>query len=257
MLLMRLGQTLCVVALYLALPVLPAGAQQLTLSTNTGEAGSYVTVYGTGFYPSTSGFIFFDHNYDFQLTQGSGWKCGYFSDRDCEPWVPVSTDSSGNFTTSISIPPGKKVNFLGAGTYFIAAQLPIGGGSDASVPFKVLGEFGENKQLGSFYRYPTVYGEGFAPYRLDGTQSVGGVWWDIDSDFVYDPDEPRQHVYVLPNGTLSSCPTSFCAVRNPFNGRGGKIHIRADLMHEADVNRSTSQKVEASFTIICPLLGCS
>jgi hypothetical protein len=255
-------QSLLAVGFYIfCLAVSPAGAApQLSLSSTTGQAGQFIVVYGSGFYPSTQGFVFFDHNFDFQLTTGTNWKCGYLSNKDCEPSVQVNTDSSGNFTTSIAIPPGKKVDFLGAGTYFIAAQLPIGGGSDAWTPFKVLGEFGESKPYPFDLSYrPAVAGRNFAPFTLSGQQSQGRVWFDIDGDygFYFDPNEPGIGVWVLTDGTLSTCQTSACPIANPFNGRPYKGHVRVDIVHEADQNRSADQKVEASFVMMCSSsFGC-
>src|SRR6185436_4622305 len=219
-------------------------------------------VYGTGFWPNTSGNVFFDHNYDFQQTIGSNWMCGALNEFPCEPSVSVTSDANGNFTTSLRIPPGKRVSFLGAGTYFIAANLPIGGGSDASAAFKVLGNFAEteSKPLPGPFRVPTVTGSNFAPFSLTGNQSEGYVWYDVDEDYQFysDPDEPKIKVYVRPDGTLSKCPDSACAVPNPFNGRlWGRV--RVDISHEADANRSTEQRVEASFTMVrvpCSTLGC-
>ncbi len=240
--------------------VSPAQADgQLTLGAGTGVAGDAVLVYGSGFWPNTSGFVFFDHNYDYQINQGTSWKCGYYSDRDCEPTVPVTSDQDGNFSTVIFIPPGKKAVSLGAGTYFIAANLPIGGGSDASAPFKVLAELFESRP-GAFStlpsRGPTLIGRKFAPFKLTGLQSTGKVWWDVNGDFTHTSDEPFQGVWVLPDGSLSACQSTACAVRNPFSGRGVKAKLRVDIVHEADVNRSTEQKVEATVIVACDLFGC-
>ena len=128
------------------------------------------------------------------------------------------------------------MNFLGAGTYIIAANLPIGGGSDALATFKVLGNFAETEPSLKLQpiglRFPTVTGSNFVPFRLDGSQSQGRVWYDVDEDYQFypDPNEPGIAVYVLPDGTLSRCAATACAVPNPFNGKY-RGHVRVDIFH--------------------------
>jgi hypothetical protein len=256
-------QIVLVVLTYVSLvAVTPAGAApQLSLSTTTGGAGTYVVVYGSGFWANTDGFVYFDQNYDFNLS-APGDKCGYYSDMLCEPAVAVTTDSSGGFTTAISIPPGKRVNFLGAGTYFIAANLPTGGGSDAWTPFVVPGSVVQVEPkpildpFGRLQTGPTIAGSNFVPFRLTGLQSHGRVWFDSNGNYTFDINEPQYTVFVLTDGTLSACPDHACAIPSPaptgklFNPGG---YLRVDIEHEADLNRSTQQRVEASVWVGCSL----
>ena len=101
-------QVLGLALIYLSHVCVSAASPQLTLGTTTGVAGQYVTVYGTGFWANTSGFVFFDHNYDYQQTIGSNWKCGALSEYDCEPYVAVTSDDAGNFITSLRIRRARK-----------------------------------------------------------------------------------------------------------------------------------------------------
>src|SRR5438309_4584073 len=144
----RAKQILWLVPFYLlSLSVSPASAQSITLSASTGYTADVVTVTGSGFVANTSVNVWFDQNIDFQPTYpGTGaaaylFQCGTSQDRPCEPFVPVTTDSGGHFAINLAIPPGRKADFLGAGTYFICVDAFQGGGAEASAPFKVPGGF--------------------------------------------------------------------------------------------------------------------
>jgi len=220
------------------------GTEKLTLSVSSGQMGTFVTVHGSGFWVNTSGFVFFDQNFDYQMNTGSMWMCGPLSEQRCEPWTDISSDSNGNFTTTITIPPGKKANFLGAGTYFVGANLPIGGGSDRSVPFIVPATFDVKVFVGGL----RISGSNFAPFKLDGTPSQGRVWVDTNNNFEWDQGELQVGVYVLPGGSLSGCASSPCHIKIPANlkRRNTATTVRVNIVHEADTNRSVEQKVEAS-----------
>jgi hypothetical protein len=41
------------------------GTERLTLSMSTGQTGTDVTVSGSGFFGNTSGFVYFDQNFDY------------------------------------------------------------------------------------------------------------------------------------------------------------------------------------------------
>lgn len=258
----------------------PVAAQNLTLSVSSGNTGTFVTVYGSGFWANTQGLVHFDQDFNYLVdTSAAAPKCGYLDEGGrCEPWQQVTSDSAGNFTVNLIIPPGKKVNFLGAGTYVIAANLPTGGNPEGLAPFQVPAAFGLSPNTGDVLTTVSVSGNNFAPYLLNGNQSWGHVWVDTNNNFVRDPDESQilrstrergdlqvpgsertdVQVYVLPDGSLSACPSSSCAIRViiPPNvrvvettaGGVGQVAIRVNIVHEADLNRSVAQKIEASAT---------
>lgn len=225
------------------------GTERLTLSMSTGQTGTDVTVSGSGFFGNTSGFVYFDQNFDY-LWNVPPRMCGPLSEQQCEPRVEVLSDSTGKFTTSIRIPPGMKADFLGAGTYIVQADLPIGGGPERSVPFIVPATL----DVGRTVRGVPVSGSKFAPYNINGTPSQGLVWVDSNNNLHRDSHERAVQVYVLPpsvtpGGPLSGCPSSLCPITIPraTPGESKKAKtVRVDILHEADTNRSVQQKVEAS-----------
>ncbi len=238
----RAKQILWLFPFYLiSLSVTTASAQQITLSTSTGYTGDSVTVTGRGFFANTSVNVWFDQNFDAQPTYpGTGapaylFQCGTSGNRPCEPFVPVTTDSSGNFVTNLVIPPGRNAGFTLTRSNYNGMSLVWFSGSN------------------------------FVPYRLDdGRQSTGTVWIDVNGDFRWRTDsnvnegEPQVVVYVLPNGILSRCPDSYCGNSYVVDTTGGfafyGFYVRADIDLVGDYNRSPLQKVEASTFLpgLCP-----
>src|SRR5438309_11014213 len=179
----RAKQILWLVPFYLlSLSVSPASAQSITLSASTGYTADVVTVTGTGFVANTSVNVWFDQNIDFQPSYpGTGapaylFQCGTSADRPCEPFVSVPTDSAGNFVTNLMIPPGRKADFLGAGTYFICVDSMQGGGCEVHTPFKVPAGFTLTRSTLNGMSVVWFSGGNFVPYRFDdGRQSTGTV----------------------------------------------------------------------------------
>ena len=259
----RAKQILWLVPFYvLSLSASPASAQSITLSASTGYANDVVTVTGSGFFANTEVKVWFEQNIDFQPSYDPQatpdlFKCGTSANRACEPFVPVTPDSAGNFVTNLMIPPGKKADFLGAGTYFICVDSMQGGGCEVHTPFKVPAGFTLTRSTLNGMSVVWFSGGNFVPYRFDdGRQSTGTVWMDANNDFRWRTDsnvnegEPQVTVYVLPNGMLSRCPDSYCGSSYVVDTIGGYlfgVNVRADI-DLVDVNnyRSAVQKVEAS-----------
>jgi len=268
----RAKQILWLFPFYLiSLSVTTASAQQITLSTSTGYTGDSVTVTGRGFFANTSVNVWFDQNFDAQPTYpGTGapvylFQCGTSGNRPCEPFVPATTDSNGNFVTNLVIPPGRNADFLGAGTYCICVDAVQGGGAEAAAAFKVPAGFTLTRSNYNGMSLVWFSGSNFVPYRLDdGRQSTGTVWIDVNGDFRWRTDsnvnegEPQVVVYVLPNGILSRCPDSYCGNSYVVDTTGGfafyGFYVRADIDLVGDYNRSPLQKVEASTFLpgLCP-----
>ena len=263
----RAKQILWLLPFYLlSLSVSPASASQITLSTSTGYTGDSVTVTGTGFFANTSVNVWFDQNFDAQPTYpGTGapaylFQCGTSGNRPCEPFVPVTTDSSGNFVTNLVIPPGRNADFLGAGTYCICVDAVQGGGAEASAAFKVPAGFTLTRSSYNGMSLVWFSGSNFVPFHLDdGAQSNGTVWIDANGDFKYryrnaqqqwvDEGEPEVVVYVLSDGMLSRCRDSYCGnsyVVDTTHGSLYGVNVRADINLMGDGNRSVVQNVEAS-----------
>ena len=266
----RAKQILWLFPFYLiSLSVTTASAQQITLSTSTGYTGDSVTITGSGFFANTSVNVWFDQNFDAQPTYpGTGapaylFQCGTSGNRPCEPFVPVPTDSNGNFVTNLVIPPGRNADFLGAGTYCICVDAVQGGGAEAAAAFKVPAGFTLTRSSYNGMSLVWFSGSNFVPYRLDdGRQSTGTVWIDVNGDFRWRTDsnvnegEPQVVVYVLPNGILSRCPDSYCGNSYVVDTTGALygFNVRADVDLVGDYNRSALQKVEASTFLpgLCP-----
>jgi hypothetical protein len=176
----------------------------------------------------------------------------------------VTTDSSGNFVTNLIIPPGRKVDFLGAGTYWIGVDAVQGGGAEAKADFKVPGTLTLTRTSYNGMSLVWFSGSNFVPYRLDdGMQSSGSVWIDVNGDFRWRTDsnvsegEPRISVWVLPNGVLSTCPgPNYCGNAYIVDTTGSfyGFNVRADVDLVGDYNRNALEKVEASTFLpgVCP-----
>ena len=99
--------------------VIPISGPQVQLAPSSGQAGSLVTVTGTGF-PANSAL---------NLTVGQ-------QNGSLVSAIAVNTDSNGNFTTQVTIPSSAQAGSVW--TIFVATQ--AGGGPSASATFEVVAQ---------------------------------------------------------------------------------------------------------------------
>ena len=193
-----------VAALLLATPMLlfiapVLAVPSISLSPTSGPPGTTVTVSGSGFATPASGFVWFDIDDDNAIDIGE------------EPFVPVSTGSSGTFTATLTVPT------VPAGTYKIKADVPSGLPVEAFATFTVL--------IPSITVSPTIVSSGQL-ITIAGTSFTAGafgfVWFDIDGDGERDAGEPQIAVTVGLDGT-------FITTLTTPDVPAGTYNIRADI----------------------------
>lgn len=233
---------------YATIPVTAAPA--LTLNLYSGISGTYITVYGSGFPTgSYSGVVWFDMN-------GNGG-------RDCPEESCTNIQSStGSFTVSLTVPYTPLGFSLGAGTYLVSADFPLGGSGgvpDATVPFTVTSPTAVltiSPTSGRRGTVVSVSGKYFKPgaSSTQGWTSKGVVWFDTDKDGTND-DGTAVSVCSDGNGFLKICNGGSITLTVPSNVNSGNTvsgntyYIRADVPLNGPVEASAPFKV--------PLRTCS
>jgi hypothetical protein len=170
----------------------------ITLSPTSGSPGTTVTISGSGFAASVSGVVWFDTDNDNVVDA-------------VEPSVSVTASATGTFTATLTVPT------VAAGTYYIKADVPSGGGPEAAASFTVLiASITVSPTTVSSGQLITITGTGFTP------AASGFVWFDIDGDGVLDPGEPQVAVSVTATGTFATTLTTPDVPAGTYN-------IRADI----------------------------
>jgi hypothetical protein len=152
----------------------------ITLTPNTGIPGTLVTVAGTGFALNTAGFVWFD--------------IANLGVRDAgEPQVAVTTTATGTIPAGITL----NIPAITAALLPVQADIPTGGAIiEATANFTVTVGITLTPNTGAIGTPFTVAGGGFA------AAAVGSVWFDTDSDGVFDAGEPSVAVTTDANGSI-------------------------------------------------------
>jgi hypothetical protein len=188
----------------------------LTLSPTSGAPGTVITVTGSGFTPSTAGWLWFDSNADSVRDAG-------------EPQVPVTTTTAGAIPSGVvMITPS-----LASGGYQMYADIPTGGSVEASASFSVLAvSLALSPASGAPGTVITITGSGFI---LNGT---GTVWFDSDGDSVRDAGELQVSVTTTSSGFIPAG----VALTVP-NLTAANYQVRADIPTGGSVEASASFSV--------------
>ncbi len=191
-------------------------AISLSLNCTSGAPGMVITVSGSGFRPSTSGWLWFDSNGDSVRDAG-------------EPQVAVTTSSSGAIPsgTVLTVPDEAPAG------YQVLADIPAGGSVEASTTFSILAvSLALSPASGAPGTVVTITGNGFI---LNGT---GTVWFDVNGDGVRNAGEPQVSLTTTSSGFIPAGVVLTVPDVDP-----GIFQLRADIPFGGNIEAS------ASFTI--------
>lgn len=166
----------------------------ISLNPSNGLAGNSVTVSGFSFASGASGNVWFDSNGNGVMDAG-------------EPSQLVPASSSGTFTTSLIVPS------VAESFYFIRADIPSGGATEASAVFRLRSEIRLSPASGPAGTVTTVIGTGFV------AGASGNVWFDTNSNFIKDTSEPSQAITASSGGTFTTTLTIPAVSLGPYQVR--------------------------------------
>lgn len=202
----------------------------ISLSPNAGTAGTFVTVTGSGFVPSTSnGVVWFDTNGDGVCNNG-------------EPRANITTvtsDAGGNFSAVVAIPAD-----VAPGNYTIYADLPAGEEIEASAAFTVNAGILLSCNAGIPEATTFITGCGFSP------GVAGKIWFDTNNNEALDDGEPSVDVLTdakgtIPLGTSLTIPSEST----------GNYTVRADIPDGGNCEAVANFTITGSGIIATPNYG--
>ena len=191
----------------------------LTLSPNTGVAGTVISVTGSNFALNTVGVVGFDSNGNGVIDPG-------------EPQVAVTTTAAGAIPGGIFL----TVPAVAAGAYQVLADIPSGGSVEASASFTIPSpSVTLSPNSGVPGAVITITGSSFAP------NTAGVVGFDSNGNGAIDPGEPQVAVTTTAAGAIPAGITLTVPAVAP-----GTYGVRADIPSGGPV------EAVASFTVSSP-----
>jgi hypothetical protein len=200
----------------------------IVLAPNTGLPGTAITITGTGFALNTAGWVWFDSNSD--------------GVRDpTEPQVAVTSTGTGTLPAGVTL---NAPDVAGGGAIPVQADIPTGGGIEATANFTVNTGIILTPNTGPVGTAITVTGGGF------GAAALGWVWFDTDNDSVVDATEPQVAVTTSATGGIpAGVNLTVPAVA------GGPYNVLADLPTGAPVEATAPFTVTGTNIAVTPNNG--
>ena len=152
----------------------------IVLTPTAGLPGTLITITGTNFALNTPGVVWFDSDNDGALDAG-------------EPQVAVTTTSTGALPAGVTL---NAPDIAGGGARPVQADIPGGGGIEASATFTVNTDIVLAPNTGPVGTMITITGGGFA------ATAAGAVWFDSNIDGVFDVGEPSAAVTTTATGAI-------------------------------------------------------
>ncbi|MDD3652586.1 MAG: PKD domain-containing protein [Desulfotomaculaceae bacterium] len=202
----------------------------ISLTPGSGPAGTFVTITGSGFAPSTAGIIWFDTNGD--GIQNNGEPPAKIS--------TVTTDASGNLPSDVLAVPGD----VATGSYAIHADIPAGDAIEASAAFTVSAGILLSCNAGIPGVTTFVTGSGF------DAGAAGTVWFDTNGNEVLDDGEPSVGVNTDTSGAIPLL-TSLSVP----SASTGSYNVRADIPGGGGIEANASFTITSSGIIVEPSYG--